>query len=67
MILTMERVNQDLKDSGKSQFDLKIGVGLGTGYCVVGNMDLIKGLIILFLVMLLIFHQGLKVKLKHME
>ena len=38
MILTMERVNQELKDSGKSQFDLKIGVGLGTGYCVVGNM-----------------------------
>ena len=38
MIVTMERVNQELKDSGKSQFDLKIGVGLGTGYCVVGNM-----------------------------
>ena len=38
MISTMERVNQELKDSGKSQFDLKIGVGLGTGYCVVGNM-----------------------------
>jgi adenylate cyclase len=38
MILTMERVNQELKESGKSQFDLKIGVGLGTGYCVVGNM-----------------------------
>jgi adenylate cyclase len=38
MIVTMERVNQELKDNGKSQFDLKIGVGLGTGYCVVGNM-----------------------------
>ena len=38
MILTMERVNQELKESGKSQFDLKIGIGLGTGYCVVGNM-----------------------------
>ena len=38
MIITMERVNKELKDSGKSEFDLKIGVGLGTGYCVVGNM-----------------------------
>ena len=38
MMLTMEEVNKIVQKSGDIDFDLKIGIGVGTGECVVGNM-----------------------------
>ena len=38
MMLTMAEVNKIVKQSGDIDFDLKIGIGVGTGECVVGNM-----------------------------
>jgi len=38
MMLTMAEVNKIVQQSGDIDFDLKIGIGVGTGECVVGNM-----------------------------
>ena len=38
MMKTMTTVNELVKKSGDITFDLKIGIGIGTGECVVGNM-----------------------------
>ena len=38
MMLTMSEVNKIVQQSGDIDFDLKIGIGVGTGECVVGNM-----------------------------
>ena len=38
MMSTMTTVNELVKKSGDITFDLKIGIGIGTGECVVGNM-----------------------------
>ena len=38
MMATMKTVNHLIKESGDINFDLKIGIGIGTGDCVVGNM-----------------------------
>jgi len=38
MMLTMAEVNKIVQKSGDIDFDLKIGIGVGTGECVVGNM-----------------------------
>ena len=38
MMDTMKTVNSLIKKSGDINFDLKIGIGIGTGDCVVGNM-----------------------------
>ena len=38
MMITMEDVNTLIQKSGDIDFDLKIGIGIGTGECVVGNM-----------------------------
>ncbi len=38
MMITMEDVNSLIQKSGDIDFDLKIGIGIGTGECVVGNM-----------------------------
>ena len=38
MMLTMAKVNKIVQKSGDIDFDLKIGIGVGTGECVVGNM-----------------------------
>ena len=37
-MLTMDAVNKIVQKSGDIDFDLKIGIGIGTGECVVGNM-----------------------------
>ena len=37
-MLTMAEVNKIVQQSGDIDFDLKIGIGVGTGECVVGNM-----------------------------
>ena len=38
MMITMDEVNSLIQKSGDIDFDLKIGIGIGTGECVVGNM-----------------------------
>ena len=38
MMVTMDEVNSLVQKSGDIDFDLKIGIGIGTGECVVGNM-----------------------------
>ena len=38
MMVTMDEVNSLIQKSGDIDFDLKIGIGIGTGECVVGNM-----------------------------
>ena len=38
MMVTMDEVNNLVQKSGDIDFDLKIGIGIGTGECVVGNM-----------------------------
>ena len=38
MMVTMDEVNTLVQKSGDIDFDLKIGIGIGTGECVVGNM-----------------------------
>ena len=38
MMKTIETVNAQVKKDFELTFDLKIGIGIGTGYCVVGNM-----------------------------
>ena len=38
MMITMDKVNSLVQKSGDIDFDLKIGIGIGTGECVVGNM-----------------------------
>ncbi len=38
MMKTIETVNSEVKAEFNLGFDLKIGIGIGTGYCVVGNM-----------------------------
>ena len=38
MMVTMGEVNNLIQKSGDIDFDLKIGIGIGTGECVVGNM-----------------------------
>ena len=38
MMKTIETVNKEAKVEFELSFDLKIGIGIGTGYCVVGNM-----------------------------
>ena len=38
MMKTIETVNAQIKKDFELTFDLKIGIGIGTGYCVVGNM-----------------------------
>ena len=40
MMLAMDEVNSLVQKSGDIDFDLKIGIGIGTGECVVGNMGL---------------------------
>lgn len=38
MMETITTVNESVKSDFNLEFDLKIGIGIGTGYCVVGNM-----------------------------
>ena len=38
MMRTIEIVNNQVKKDFNLGFDLKIGIGIGTGFCVVGNM-----------------------------
>ena len=38
MMKTIETVNTQVKKDFELTFDLKIGIGVGTGFCVVGNM-----------------------------
>ncbi len=38
MMKTIEVVNNQVKEDFNLGFDLKIGIGIGTGFCVVGNM-----------------------------
>ena len=38
MMRTIEIVNNQVKEDFNLGFDLKIGIGIGTGFCVVGNM-----------------------------
>ena len=38
MMTTMDKINKEIQKTGDIDFDLKIGIGIGTGECVVGNM-----------------------------
>ena len=38
MMKTIHRVNEIINSEGKVSFDLRIGIGIATGECVVGNM-----------------------------
>ena len=38
MMKTIHRVNEIIRSEGKVSFDLRIGIGIATGECVVGNM-----------------------------
>ena len=38
MMITMDKINKEVQKTGEIDFDLKIGIGIGTGECVVGNM-----------------------------